>query len=170
MRSKIVLATCLLLAALLLAAGCTDTAETPRAAECDNVTVEYTGSFLNGTVFDSSVGGTPFTFTIGEGTVISGFENAVVGLAVNESVNVTIPAAEAYGEYNSSLVLTLPRGNLPDNLDIGSRLMLLNNGANAIYRVTAMNETTITLDGNPVLAGQDLRFSIKLLSLKKAGA
>lgn len=197
MRSKnILLATCLILAALLLAAGCTDTAETQNATEGNNatlgptnpvqngtittetpsttgdnnVTVEYTGSYLNGTVFDSSVGGEPFTFTLGEGRVIPGFENAVIGLAVNESVNVTIPAAEAYGEYNSSLVLTLPRENTSDNLEVGSRFMLLNNGVNRIYRVTALNDTAITIDGNPVLAGQDIRFSVKLLSLKKAGA
>ncbi|WP_298667452.1 peptidylprolyl isomerase [uncultured Methanofollis sp.] len=161
---------CLLLAALMLAAGCTDMAEKPRAAPGDNVSVEYTVSFLNGTVYESSVGREPLTFTLGKGRMIPGFDKAVTGLAVNESVNVTIPMEEAYGEYNPALVSYATRSLLPNDTAVGQRFMQVNNGNPVIFTVTAMNKTTVTMDANHPLAGKDLRFSITLLSLQKAAA
>ncbi|WP_160329534.1 FKBP-type peptidyl-prolyl cis-trans isomerase [Methanofollis ethanolicus] len=166
----IIPAACLLLAALMLVAGCTGTAEKPRAAPGDNVSVDYTVSFLNGTVYESSVGRAPLTFTLGKGKVIAGFDKAVTGLAVNESVNVTIPVEEAYGEYNSTLVIIVPRESLPADTGMGQRFVFPNIDSKHVYTVTAVNETTLMLDGNHPLAGNDLRFSITLLSLQKAAA
>ncbi|WP_342676586.1 peptidylprolyl isomerase [Methanofollis sp. UBA420] len=166
----IIPAACLLLAALMLVAGCTGTAEKPRAAPGDNVSVDYTVSFLNGTVYESSVGRAPLTFTLGKGKVIAGFDKAVIGLAVNESVNVTIPVEEAYGEYNPALVTYATRSLLPKDTAVGQRFIQMNNNTHAMFTVTAMNETTVTMDANHPLAGKDLNFSITLLSLQKAAA
>lgn len=172
MRSKMIIpAVCLLLAAaLMLAAGCTGTAEEPRAAPGDNVSVDYTVSFLNGTVYESSVGRDPLTFTLGKGRVIPGFDKAVTGLAVNESVNVTIPVEEAYGEHNPALVSYVDRSLLPNDTAVGQRFIQMNNNTYVMFTVAAMNETTVTMDANHPLVGKDLRFSITLLSLQKAAA
>jgi len=163
MASRIVLTGCALLVALILAAGCTGTPAQQTAAIGDNVTVEYTGSYLNGTVFDTSVGRTPLTFTIGGGRVISGFNNAVIGMAVNETKTVTIPSSEAYGEHDEDLVFYVNRSDLPSDTAVGQVFQ-----QNAVqFRVTAVNETTVTLDANSPLVGQDLMFTIRLLSIEK---
>ena len=67
-------------------------------ANGDTVDVFYTGTFTNGTVFDSNVGGQPLQFTVGSGQVIPGFDQAVLGMKLKESKTVTIPANDAYGQ------------------------------------------------------------------------
>jgi peptidylprolyl isomerase len=79
----------------------------------DTVDVFYTGTLDNGTVFDTNVNTTPLTFTVGKGMVIPGFEEAVIGMAVNEVKTVWIPPEKAYGSYNSSLIQTLNRSAFP---------------------------------------------------------
>lgn len=64
----------------------------------DEVTVHYTGTLTNGTVFDSSVTrGVPFTFVIGQGSVIQGWEEGILGMKVGEKRRLTIAPEKAYG-------------------------------------------------------------------------
>ena len=51
-----------------------------EAAAGDRVTVNYTGKFQNGTVFDTSIGKAPFTFNLGAGEVIRGWDLGVAGM------------------------------------------------------------------------------------------
>ncbi len=104
----------LLLAAALLAAGCGGSSEEepkmtqtpqetpePQARQAqpgDTVSVHYTGTLEDGSQFDSSVGKQPLQFTIGDGRMISGFDQAVRGLAVGETRRVVIPPEDAYGK------------------------------------------------------------------------
>lgn len=70
----------------------------PAAATGDTVTVHYVGTLLNGTRFDSSYDrGVPFTFRIGAGQVIAGWEQGVPGMRVGGKRRLTIPAELAYG-------------------------------------------------------------------------
>jgi peptidylprolyl isomerase len=163
MASKIALAGCAILAVMILAAGCTGTPQQQTAAPGDNVTVEYTGMYLNGTVFDTSVGRTPLTFTIGGGRVIPGFNDAVIGMAVNETKEVTIPVDKAYGQHRDDLVFYVNSTDLPADTAVGHVFV-----QNAVqFRVVAVNETTVTLDANSPLVGEDLMFTIRLLSIEK---
>lgn len=63
----------------------------------DLVTVNYTGKLQNGTVFDTSVGKTPFPFTLGVGQVIPGWDQGVVGMKVGGKRILIIPPSLAYG-------------------------------------------------------------------------
>lgn len=61
------------------------------------VTVNYTGALPDGTVFDSSVGRGPFTFGLGAGQVIRGWDEGVAGMKVGGKRRLVIPADKAYG-------------------------------------------------------------------------
>ena len=75
----------------------------------DNIEVNYTGTFTNGTVFDStSLHGKPFNFTVGAGQVIPGFDQGVLGMAVGQTRTITIPSNEAYGPVNPALIISAP--------------------------------------------------------------
>ncbi len=68
----------------------------------DTVSVNYTGKLQDGTVFDSNVDPKfqhvePFTFTVGAGQVIPGWDKGIVGMKVGEKKTLTIPPADAYG-------------------------------------------------------------------------
>lgn len=68
------------------------------AKEGDTVTVHYTGTLVDGTVFDSSLKrGEPFTFTLGEGQVIAGWEAGILGMKVGGERVLVIPPDLAYG-------------------------------------------------------------------------
>ena len=73
----------------------------------DSITVDYTGILEDGTEFDSSVGKTPFTFTIGQGTVIPGWDQGLLGMKVGEERKLIIPSDLAYGASGS--------GSIPPN-------------------------------------------------------
>ena len=95
---------------ILLAAGCskktttttttsTTTSGAPHttAQSGDTVKLDYTLKLADGSVYQTTVGNTPFEFTLGTHSVIVGFETAVNGMTVGETKTVTIPAAQAYG-------------------------------------------------------------------------
>lgn len=68
----------------------------------DNVTVQYVGALMNGTVFDASRnrGDQGFTFTLGAGQVIKGWDMGVAGMKVGGKRKLTIPASLAYGDQS----------------------------------------------------------------------
>lgn len=140
-----------------------------EAKDGDTVTVDYTGRFEDGTVFDTSEGREPFEFTIGAGNVIPGFENAVKGMKPGETKTVTIPAEEAYGPHYDEAVLVVGREEFPPHLSpvVGDQLELTDRtGESFIATVTAADDETVTLDANHPLAGHDLTFDITLDEIK----
>lgn len=70
----------------------------PAAVAGDYVTVDYTGTLLNGKQFDSSVGKAPFKFILGAGSVIKGWDQGVAGMKVGGKRVLTIPPDLAYGD------------------------------------------------------------------------
>jgi peptidylprolyl isomerase len=134
----------------------------------DTIAVEYTGKLDDGTVFDSSVGKEPLQFTIGTGSVIPGFEEAVIGMDTGASKTVTIAAKEAYGEHNPDLVMVFERERIPPELsvEVGQQLQLQQDNGNAVpVVVTDLSASEVTLDANHPLAGEDLTFDIQLVEI-----
>jgi FKBP-type peptidyl-prolyl cis-trans isomerase len=72
----------------------------------DRVTVHYTGTLTDGTKFDSSRDrGQPFSFTLGRGQVIAGWDQGVAGMKVGGQRKLTIPPEEGYGARGSGNVI-----------------------------------------------------------------
>ncbi|ODQ67921.1 hypothetical protein NADFUDRAFT_44626 [Nadsonia fulvescens var. elongata DSM 6958] len=77
-----------------------------KARAGDMVAVHYTGSFLDGNVFDSSVQrGTPLTFPLGKGNVIAGWDQGILGMCIGEQRKLTIPPHLAYGKNGAGSVI-----------------------------------------------------------------
>jgi len=134
----------------------------------DTVKVHYTGTLEDGTVFDSSIDREPLEFTIGEGKLIPGFEEAVVGMSQGESKTVEIPSDEAYGSYYEELVFVVERDQLPPDLqpEVGQQLQFQQeDGTIVTLTVIDVSELSVTLDANHPLAGKDLTFEIQLVEI-----
>ena len=137
----------------------------------DNVKVHYTGKLEDGTVFDSSREGDPLGFTLGEGQVIPGFENAVVGMEAGQSHTATLAPDQAYGPRRDDLVIEIGKDQVPDGLDpqVGQNLQLtMQDGSPLPVVVTDVSGDTITLDANHPLAGQTLVFDIELVEVEES--
>lgn len=140
----------------------------PVVAAGDTIKVYYTGTLTNGTQFDSDVGGNPLQFTVGSGQVIMGFDRGVIGMKLNETKTITIPANEAYGEINSQLIINVPLAKFGNQtVYVGMHVSEITNGQQLRGIVKAVNATTATIDFNHQLAGQTLIFNIKVVEIQK---
>lgn len=174
-KSKVLgLAIFILVASIAIFSGCVEEgAEEVQvtgvkyAKNGDRVKVHYTGTLDDGTVFDSSRGREPLSFTVGDGSMIQGFDKAVNGMALGEKNTVTIPAEEAYGPYREDLVLKVNRSELPEGLEpeVGNTLPLQQNGYIIEVPIKEVTESHVTLDMNHMLAGEDLTFTIELVEI-----
>jgi len=134
----------------------------------DTVRVHYTGTLDDGTTFDSSTGGDPLEFTLGEGMVIPGFENTVEGMKPGDKRQQRIAAGEAYGERDEERMIQMPRTELPADarVAIGDRIRLQDEmGHVHAARIADLGLETLTLDFNHELAGQALTFEIELVEI-----
>jgi peptidylprolyl isomerase len=136
-----------------------------RADNGDLVRVHYRGRLQDGSEFDSSFDGEPLEFGIGGEDVISGFENAVLGMTVGEKKTVLIPSENAYGVYRYDLKIIVERDSLPDEVEVelGEEYQVKQeNGDPFLVRVTQIDGAKVTLDANHPLAGEDLTFDLQL--------
>lgn len=139
-----------------------------QAKRGDTVHVHYRGTFDDGTEFDSSAGGEPIAFTLGAGEVIPGFETAIEGMSIGDKKSEHIEASNAYGEHRDELVFKVGRDQIPPDSDVevGDTLQVgFPDGSNATVQVTAMDDTSVTLDGNHPLAGRALNFDLELVKI-----
>ncbi|WP_338667559.1 FKBP-type peptidyl-prolyl cis-trans isomerase [Pseudodesulfovibrio methanolicus] len=133
------------------------------------VKVHYTGTLKeDGSQFDSSEGREPLEFKLGEGMVIAGFEKAVIGKSVGDTVTVEIPPEEGYGSPSEELVFQVRREQLPPTVELEEGIMLeirTEDGQPAYVRVTEFDDELVTLDGNHPLSGQTLVFDIEIVEV-----
>jgi len=133
------------------------------------VKVHYTGKLDSGQVFDTSKDREPLEFKIGEGKLIPGFENGVVGMKLQESKTIKIPFAEAYGEKKQELMIEVQNQQLPEELkpEIGMELVSKSpEGQEQIVKIAEVKEASIVVDANHPLAGEDLTFEIELVEIQ----
>jgi FKBP-type peptidyl-prolyl cis-trans isomerase 2 len=139
-----------------------------QAKSGDTVKVHYTGKLDDGTIFASSLSRDPLEFVIGDERIIPAFEQAVVGMTPGESRTTQIEADEAYGPHHDELVREVDRSIFPADMDpeIGQRLNLSeSDGREIVVTVTDFSESSVTLDANHPLAGEDLVFDIQLVGI-----
>lgn len=140
-----------------------------QAKQGDTVLVHYKGTLDDGTIFDSSEGGDPISFTIGGGEVISGFETAIEGMSIGDEKTQKIESEHAYGPRRDELIFRVGREQLPDGseVEVGDVLRIgFPDGSSAAVKVAEMDEASLTLDANHPLAGKDLTFELRLVSIE----
>ena len=134
----------------------------------DTVQVHYTGKLETGELFDSSRERDPLQFTLGNGELIPGFEDAVIGMKVGDEKTVRIPSNEAYGPYQEEMKMVMDRAKMPEDLELKVGLNLTLQGSDErrlIVRIVDIAENTVTMDANHPLAGKDLLFDIELMKI-----
>jgi FKBP-type peptidyl-prolyl cis-trans isomerase 2 len=99
--------------------------------------------------------------------VIPGLDKAVSEMTIGETKKVRIPAKEAYGVYDESLIETVPARNFPHagNLPLGEYIVLSTPSGQMRVKVAEIKDGQISFDHNHELAGKDLNFEITVLSV-----
>ncbi len=134
----------------------------------DKIKVDYEGKFEDGEVFDASAKhGQPLEFEAGAGMVVKGFDNAVIGMEVNEEKEVTLKPEDAYGMPTDEAVQRVPKRMMPPDVEVGSELGIpLENGQTMPAKVIDIIGDMVKIDMNHPLAGKTLIFKIKIISVE----
>lgn len=140
------------------------------AKDGDKVSIEYTGTLKDGTVFDSSKNHeSPLSFVVGSGQVIKGFDQAVRGMKIGDEKTFTVQPPEAYGEVDAKRIQKVPRSNFPADPEpkVGMGLIVGSpKGGRMRATIREVAADFVTLDMNHPLAGKALTFKIKVTSLE----
>ena len=135
------------------------------------VTIDYKLKNDEGTLIYSSENRDPLSYIQGARRIIPGLENALVGKEEGESFSVTIEPDEAYGEYDSSLVFSVPKNKFQktDNIKEGMRVQVqMQDGKKRAVTIKDIGEQKVSLDANHPLAGDTLHFDIKVKGVREA--
>ncbi len=136
------------------------------------VKIEYTGTFEDGTIFDSSEKhGSPLEFEVGSGQIIKGLDEAMIGLKKGEEKDVKIEPGQAYGDVNPQLFKRLPKAQFPPDKKIEAGMLLAlqaPDGSQFPVRVAEVTDTEVVLDLNHPLAGKKLNFRVKVVDIIQA--
>jgi peptidylprolyl isomerase len=160
------------------------------AKKGDKVVINYTGTLEDGSVFDTTIKETgccddtdadcgcdddgcgcetgPMELTIGAEDFFSQIEEALVGMAVGEKKTVTIPAEDAFGEYDEDEVFSISRDQLTGDIvpEVGMELELTGDDDEPVeVTVVEVTDDTLTVDANHPLAGEDITYEIELLEI-----
>ena len=139
-----------------------------KISKGSKVKLHYTGKLDDGTVFDTSNGREPLEFVAGEGTVIKGFDDAVIDMAKDEEKTFKLNPSEGYGEHNEELVQKIPREKIgvPGDLKEGMTLAVTApDGQQFPVRITKVEGDEVFIDLNHPLAGKNLNFEIKIVEI-----
>lgn len=132
--------------------------------------VHYTGTFNDGTKFDSSYDrGEPLEFVCGAGMMIKGFDRAVADMEVGQIVDVHLIPEEAYGLPDPDAIFNVEISQLPgaEELEVGQQVYLQNAMGQPFPVIVAAKEAgIITFDANHEMAGKELNFKIELVEIR----
>jgi FKBP-type peptidyl-prolyl cis-trans isomerase 2 len=162
----------LLLAALVfLFSSTTGLAEEKEAVvieEGRTVSIEYTLKLDDGTVADTNVGGSPLVYQHGGQQILPSLEQALGGLAVNDTKQVDLSAEQGYGPVNPEAFQDVPVEAIPEEArQAGTTLVAEDRSGNRRpVRVHEVLEDKIVLNLNHPLAGQALHFDVKVLGIE----
>ncbi len=130
----------------------------------------YTLKNDQGEVLDSS-DGNPMAYLHGEFNIVEGLEKALEGKQAGEKLSVSVEPAEAYGEFDDSLVQAVPRADFGDHpVEIGSQFHADTAIGPRIVTVTAIHEDEVVIDANHPLAGENLNFDVEIMEVREATA
>lgn len=131
------------------------------------VSMEYEVK-VEGNVVDSNVNQEPLEFTFGSGQIIPGLESRIAELDAGESASIAVPANEAYGEYNEEAMQKIPKEQFEGiELSIGLPLQGQSPDGNPIQVVVKdILDDEVLVDFNHPLAGKELNFDVKILSVQ----
>ncbi|GHT99730.1 peptidyl-prolyl cis-trans isomerase [Spirochaetia bacterium] len=134
------------------------------------VSIDYTLTDKDNEVLDSTSGAEAFEYLHGYENIIPGLEKALEGKTVGDSLKITIPAAEAYGEQDDTLIVSVPldRFEGAGSIEAGMQFEAQTPDGCRMVTVTGVTEKTATVDGNYPLAGMDLTFDVTVKAIRDA--
>lgn len=130
------------------------------------VTLHFSLALENGHVVDSNFEASPATFTVGDGNLLAGFENPLMGLVDGDEREFSIAPENAFGQHNPQNVQAVERNNFDDGeLELGTMFSFQNGDGELPGVVVEVQDSEVMVDFNHPLAGQTILFKVKIISV-----
>ena len=141
-----------------------------QIAEDTVVRFDYTLRDTDGEVIDTSEGREPLVYLHGHANIVPGLEKAMEGSSEGEELSVTVKPEEGYGPYRDELVQDVPREIFQgvDSIEPGMRFQAQSDAGPMVVTVKEVGDEQVTVDGNHMLAGQDLQFEVAIRGVRDA--
>jgi len=136
------------------------------------VSIDYKLQDTEGEVLDSSEGSEPLVYLHGNDNIIAGLEKHLAGKKAGDLVDCLVPAAEAYGLRDDSLVVKVERSEFGPGaeIEVGMQFEAHSEGGAQLVTVVGVEGDEVTIDANHPLAGEDLHFTVKVMDVREATA
>nr|WP_205341707.1 FKBP-type peptidyl-prolyl cis-trans isomerase [Denitrificimonas caeni] len=141
-----------------------------RIGQNSKVTLHFALKFDSGDVVDSNFDKDPATFTIGDGSLLPGFERALFGLKDGDQRSFEILPEQGFGIPNEQNVQTMPRSQFDDmELDYGVLVIFKDAAGGEMPGVVkAFNDQQVTIDFNHPLAGKVITFDVAIITVQNS--
>ena len=148
-----------------------------RIAQGSHVTLHFSLALTNGEIIDSNFGGKAASFIVGDGSLLPGFEQRLLGLRAGETSETLIPVAEAFGPVNSENVQYMNRDKFSGFME--EQYQALEAGVIVAFKdaggfdlpgvIKAIDKDGATVDFNHPLAGREICFKAEIISVLPDG-
>ncbi|AWS94896.1 peptidylprolyl isomerase [Citrobacter sp. CRE-46] len=134
------------------------------------VSLAYQVRTEDGVLVDESPVSAPLDYLHGHGSLISGLETALDGHEVGDKFDVAVGANDAYGQYDENLVQRVPKDVFMgvDELQVGMRFLAETDQGPVPVEITEVEDDHVVVDGNHMLAGQNLKFNVEVVAIREA--
>lgn len=132
--------------------------------------IAYQVRTQDGVLVDEAPVEQPLEYLHGHNNLVIGLENALEGKAVGDTFEVRVKPEEAYGEYNDNMVQRVPKDVFMgvDELEVGMRFIADTDLGPLPVVITEVDGDEVVVDGNHMLAGQELLFSVEVVATREA--
>lgn len=133
------------------------------------VTLHFSLALADGTLIDSNFDGAPATFTLGDGNLLPGFEQVLIGLDVGASATFSLPPDQAFGQFNPDNAQRIARRLFAAEPPLVPGLVVSfadANGAETPGVVIGIDGDQVEVDFNHPLAGRTILFEVRILGVR----
>lgn len=132
--------------------------------------IAYQVRTQDGVLVDEAPVNQPLEYLHGHNNLVEGLEKALEGKAVGDTFEVRVSPEEGYGEYNENMVQRVPKDVFMgvDELEVGMRFIADTDLGPLPVVITEVDGDEVVVDGNHMLAGQELLFSVEVVATREA--
>ena len=134
------------------------------------VSIAYQVRTEDGVLVDEAPVNQPLQYLQGHNNLVVGLENALEGKSVGDKFEVRVKPEEGYGEYNENMVQRVPKDVFVgvEDLEVGMRFIADTDMGPLPVVITEVGDTDVVVDGNHMLAGQELNFTVEVVDTREA--
>ena len=137
------------------------------------ITLHFELKFENGDVIDSNFGKAPATFSMGDGSLLPGFEKKLIGLKATEQSSFIVLPEDAFGQPNPNNIQSFNRDSFAEDMELKEGLVIsFADAAKAEVPgvIKSISDEVVIVDFNHPLAGEDITFDVEIIAIETVDA